>query len=164
MNKGFIFLIFFLGIILQVTIFSHHLILGEKPDLILILVLALGFIQGSNRGMSFGFLGGILEDVFSAVNLGTNALSKTLCGFLVSLIGHKVYENITTQAALIIIFSLLDRITTGTILFFTTASFSLTPSIIPQTLAYILYNLLLGFFIFPLIKKISRKDERINRA
>jgi len=156
MKKALLVFLLFIGLILQVTVFSHLRIAGIKPDLILILVLAIGFFQGTYRGMSFGFLGGFLEDVFSSASLGTNALSKVICGFLVSLIGKKVYENIGTQVVIIIAFSLLDRIITLIILFLSSGTCSIFLSFIPQTLVYLLYNLILGLIVFPLMKKISR--------
>ncbi len=156
--KKFIFVVFILiGLLLQVTVFSHLKIMGIKPDLILIIVLAIGFYRGSYQGMAFGFFGGFLEDVFSSASLGTNALSKVICGFLVSFIGKKVYENLGTQAAIIIIFSLLDRILNLVISFFSSGATPLSFSMVTNTLSYIFYNLILSFLIFPLIRKISNK-------
>ncbi len=157
MKKISVFLMLFIGLFLQITVFSRLKILGIKPDLILIIVLGIAFFQGSYRGMAVGFLGGLLEDVFSGANLGTNALSKVLCGFLASVIGRRVYENVGTQAVLILLFSLLDRIFNLAILFFSGAAVSISFSFIPQTIVYMLYNLAIGILIFPLIRKITEK-------
>ena len=159
MKKALLVLLLFISLILQVTVFSHLKIFGIKPDLILIIVLAIGFFRGSYQGMSFGFLGGFLEDVFSSAGLGTNALSKVLCGFLVSFVGKKVYENIGTQAVIIVTFSILDRIITLIILFLSSGTFSMSLSLIPQTIVYALYNLILGLLAFPLMKKFSNWNE-----
>ena len=164
MRKKPVFLMLFIGLFLQVTVFSRLKILGIKPDLILIIVLGIAFFQGSYRGMAAGFMGGLLEDVFSAANLGTNTLSKVLCGFLASVVGKKVYENIGTQAVLILGFSLLDRILNLTILFFSPASVSVSFLFSLQTVVYMLYNLAVGILIFPLIRKIAKKNERINHT
>lgn len=157
MKKISVFLMLFIGLFLQITVFSRLKILGIKPDLILIIVLGIAFFQGSYRGMAVGFLGGLLEDVFSGANLGTNALSKVLCGFLASVIGRRVYENVGTQVVLILLFSLLDRIFNLAILFFSPAAVSISFSFIPQTIVYMLYNLAIGILIFPLIRKITGK-------
>ena len=164
MKKLSVLLMLFIGLFLQVTVFSRLKILGIKPDLILIIVLGIAFFQGSYRGMAVGFLGGLLEDVFSGANLGTNALAKVLCGFLASVVGKRVYENIGTQAALILVFSLFDRIFNLVILFFSPAAVSISFSFIPQTIVYMFYNLAVGILIFPLIRKITKKNERINHA
>ncbi len=164
MKKIILFFAIAAGLILQVTIFSRFKIFGVKPDLILVIVLAIGFFQGSYRGISYGFLGGLLEDIFSSVNLGTNALSKVLCGFLVSLIGRKVYESLGAQAAIIVIFSLLDRIFTWVILLFSATPQPFSLAILVKIAFYISYNLIVGLVVFPLMKKISKKNERANHS
>ena len=164
MKRLYLFLLIFIGLILQVTIFSHLTIFGIKPDIVLIIVLAISFYQGAYRGMAYGFWGGLLEDVFSSSSLGTNALSKVLCGFLASFLGRKVYENIGTQITLIVIFSILERIFTGIIVFFSPRHLSFSWSIFSQTLFFILYNLLIGLMIIPIVRKLSDKNERTNHA
>lgn len=70
------------GLTLQSTLFSHLAVAEVKPDLILILVAFYSIMKGARRGLFFGFLAGLLEDVFLGRFIGMNALAKGLTGFL----------------------------------------------------------------------------------
>jgi len=52
------------------------------PDLLLILTVWIALYEGQFYGMVAGFACGILFDVVSADVIGTNALSKTIAGFV----------------------------------------------------------------------------------
>jgi len=66
---------------------------GAKPDLILILVVWLGLVKGSNVGCISGFFFGLFEDGYSGMSLGSNALTKTILGFFCGLSGKRLYTQ-----------------------------------------------------------------------
>ncbi|PID57859.1 rod shape-determining protein MreD [candidate division KSB3 bacterium] len=88
-------LIVFLGaMIAQTTLLNFFTIHGVKPDLVLIIVVYLGLIEGPNPGCLSGFSFGLFEDVYSGISLsGVNALSKTISGFLGGLLGKHLYTQ-----------------------------------------------------------------------
>ena len=71
-----------LAFILQSTIADNLSIMGATPDIILIALVYVALAYGSVRGVALGFFVGLLLDFYGpAVNLGLNALCKTLLGF-----------------------------------------------------------------------------------
>ncbi len=150
----FILLLFL--VILQTTSLNRLSILGIKPDLLLILVIFLGLHKGPLSGAWYGFLAGILLDLFSPAPLGTNAFSKTVLGFLAGAVAPFLYfEAPLIQGLLLFVGMFLE----GMILFILLASFHLAPSfrhcflyiILPASL----YTSLLTPLFFYTFKRIS---------
>ena len=54
---------------------------GGRPDLLLVVVVALGLLRGSIPGAVLGFAGGLVVDVLTLGTLGVTSLVLTLAGF-----------------------------------------------------------------------------------
>jgi len=148
-------LLLFLAIF-QTTSLNRLSILGIKPDLLLILVIFLGLHKGPLSGAGYGFLAGILLDIFSPTPLGTNALSKTVLGFLAGAVAPFLYfEAPFIQGLLLFLGMFLE----GLILFILLSSFHLAPSLYYSFLYIILpasfYTSLLTPLLFYTFKRIS---------
>lgn len=89
------FLLPFLAVFLQSTVFGFYSIGGSLPDLVLVFVVFFSVINGAASGTAYGFLCGLLEDLYLGRFIGLNAISKALTGFLVGkLQGSFFRENI----------------------------------------------------------------------
>lgn len=64
------------------------------PDLLLVFTVWIALVEGQFTGMIAGFLCGLLFDVVSADVIGTNALAKTVAGFIA---GYFYRENFAFQ-------------------------------------------------------------------
>ncbi len=64
-----------------------------KPDLMLIVVICMSFISGTEEGTITGFAGGLLKDIFSVHFLGFNALVKTSIGYIAGVIRAKIFSQ-----------------------------------------------------------------------
>ncbi len=73
----------FLAVFLQSTVFGFYNIKGSLPDLVLVFVIFFSVINGAASGTVYGFLCGLLEDLYLGRFIGLNAISKALTGFLV---------------------------------------------------------------------------------
>ncbi len=94
MFVAFTLIIFLCAMILQTSDLLELIkIGGAKPDLILILVVWLGLVKGSNVGCISGFFFGLFEDGYSGMSLGSNALTKTILGFFCGLSGKRLYTQ-----------------------------------------------------------------------
>lgn len=62
-----------------------------RPDFILIVVICLSFLSGTEEGVISGFAGGLLKDIFSVHVLGINALVKTVIGYLSGILREKIF-------------------------------------------------------------------------
>jgi rod shape-determining protein MreD len=67
---------------------------GIAPDLLLLLAIWIGVAEGRLPGIFGGFLTGVLLDLISGDVLGTNALSKTIAGFIA---GYFYSESATNK-------------------------------------------------------------------
>jgi rod shape-determining protein MreD len=71
----------FVAALVQVVIVSSMLVRGGTPDLLLVVVVALGLLRGSMSGAVLGFVGGLVVDVVTLGTLGVSSLVLTLAGF-----------------------------------------------------------------------------------
>jgi len=81
-DKIFPFLIFFIGLLVQVTIFPLISIAGVVPDLILIMLVYFSITRGQLYGTVLGAFYGLSVDLITGSLLGSAMLSKTLAGFI----------------------------------------------------------------------------------
>jgi rod shape-determining protein MreD len=93
MYFAYIIVLSLVTLVLQTTLFSHLQVKEAKPDLILIIILYLSLLKGPQVGSITGFSFGLLQDVLSGMFLGSNALTKTLLGFILGSIGKRLYAN-----------------------------------------------------------------------
>jgi len=69
-------------VVLQTTVFAAGLrVFGVMPDLGLVLTVAMAFSMGPERGAVFGFVTGLVVDLFLSTPLGVSALSFALVGY-----------------------------------------------------------------------------------
>jgi len=61
--------------ILQTAVWPYFTIFGLAPQLPLLVALSWGLLRGINEGIIWGFIGGLLLDLFSISPLGLTALS-----------------------------------------------------------------------------------------
>jgi rod shape-determining protein MreD len=73
-------LVFVAGL-LQAVVMSSILVFGGAPDLLLVVVVALGLLRGSVVGAFFGFGAGLVVDLVTLDTLGVTSLVLTLAGF-----------------------------------------------------------------------------------
>lgn len=144
-------------IILQTTVLPYLRIKEAGLDLVLILIVYTGLYLSISRATLFGFLGGLAEDIFSGFLLGSNALSKTLIGFLTASLERKIYkENFIMQAILVFLATILNGIIFSLIFL----AFRTQSSVGKHWWAVIVpgafYNSLVGPLLFFIIKWIER--------
>jgi rod shape-determining protein MreD len=71
----------FFAALLQAVVVSSTFVFGGAPDLLLVVVVALGLLRGSVAGAVLGFVGGLVVDVVTLDTLGVTSLVLTLAGF-----------------------------------------------------------------------------------
>ena len=96
MKKYIIFIVLIAGFIfLQSSPFYENIsVRGVTPDFLLIMVSIAGFILGPNTGQIIGFITGFIVDIIPPVGLlGISAFTYTVIGYMVGIVGQKVYGN-----------------------------------------------------------------------
>lgn len=83
-----------LAFILQSTIAHSLSVFSARPDFILLILVYIGLSHGPVAGTLMGWMVGLLQDFYGpAVNLGLNALCKTLVGYLAGYGKERLYKD-----------------------------------------------------------------------
>jgi len=80
--------------LLQATVVSRVTIWGVFPDLPLLLVVSWGLLRGSRQGLLWGFVAGIIVDLFSGAPFGAATVSLMVVGFVAGLGENLVFRNL----------------------------------------------------------------------
>jgi len=80
-------------LIIQTTIFPRLSLGGVRPDLALLATVGYSLVAGRQKGMSFGFFLGLLQDVLSGGLLGTNGFIKGFVGYVVGVFKQQVADR-----------------------------------------------------------------------
>ncbi len=88
-------LLVLISIIIQSTILSSLYMPGllVTPDLVLVIVVCLALLRGSDEGLIIGLCAGLLLDLKDGNIIGIQALSKMLLGFSVGTIQKKFFKD-----------------------------------------------------------------------
>jgi rod shape-determining protein MreD len=81
-------------VILQTTLLEHLRIFDAVPDLLLVATIAVAVEDGADSGALFGFLSGLLVDLFLSTPLGLSALAFSVTGYAIGVLqGGLVYSS-----------------------------------------------------------------------
>ena len=153
MNPLKVFLIFVIGLILQLTVANRIGIAGAKPDFLIVILVALALNRNVIAAVILGFTLGFFQDLASPAHLGMNAFSKSLIAYIIARIGgeylpHNILYFITLVFSAVIVndiivlniinsFSFIDVVRS----FF---RFSLLTAVYSAFLGGVLYILIFG--------------------
>ncbi len=155
-----LFLVFAANLVLQGSFLPFFWPVPYHPDLLLILVVSLGILLGSKRGLILGLLAGLLQDIVFGPALGFFALSKAAAGYLAGKASEDTYKDqIFVSAVLILAATVFQEL----LLFLLTHLFlSVEPSWQYLTLPFLfksLGNIAVLFLFYPVIFKVIRKKK-----
>jgi rod shape-determining protein MreD len=145
------------AIVLQVSFFSYLTILGSVPDVVPVVVVALGLLGGGVVGAVCGFAGGFLLDSMLLQTLGVSSLALLSIGYLAG--RYRESFEITN--------SLVPPLLAGGFTALGTAAFAAvqlmlgveTPVsllVVREILVQALLAILLAVPVYPLIRRIVR--------
>ncbi len=106
-----LYILAFVGLILQATLLSHFTVAGVKPDIILILAVFYSVLSGPKKGLFCGFSLGLLEDLYWGRFIGMNALSKGITAAFVGWIAEGAFcENLLVPIISVFVGTLFNQI------------------------------------------------------
>jgi rod shape-determining protein MreD len=157
-------LIVFVVAILQVSAFSSISTGGAGPDVLLVTLVAVALLRGSITGALAGFLAGLIVDVTTLGTLGLTSLLLTLAGYWAGRYGETTGRGrphaplVATVAATVFVevggFT-LDLLLGGAVE---------VRSVLLALPAAVIWNALLAYPIFGLVRKLVGSTERVERA
>lgn len=84
--------VFFFSL-LEATILANLFFLPVVPDLVMLIVVYVSFMNSSLTGSTVGFISGLLLDFLSASPVGLNAFTKTITGFIAGKFSGSFNQN-----------------------------------------------------------------------
>ena len=146
--------------LLQSTVFSKLQFASVRPNLMIVLTSAFGFMRGRKTGMAVGFSCGLLMDVFWGSVLGFYTLILTVIGYLNGSFKRLFFdEDIKLPLGLIAGSELAYGLTVYVCLFMMRGDFHfgyyLTHVIMPE----LVYTILVTIVLYQVILHVNRKLE-----
>jgi rod shape-determining protein MreD len=78
------------ALLLQTTVFADIRLWGARPELMYLLAIGFGFLEGPASGAATGFAGGMAQDFLLNQPKGITALTLTLLGYAVGMLRQYV--------------------------------------------------------------------------
>lgn len=147
--------------VLGVTVLNRLPLPGSRPDLLLVVVVAIALVEGPLRGAVLGFAAGLLADLATPADhtVGRLALAFAVVGYAAGLL-----EDIEERSALAPML-VVGLSTVGAVLLYAAVgglvgdprvNWSAIAGTLPMT---VVYNLVLSPFIVPLVTSAFRRLE-----
>ena len=167
-RKIVLFILIWAFFILQTTVFRFLQIASTSPNLLLILTVSFGFMEGKKHGLFTGFFCGILIDLFYGSVIGYYALIYMFigyfCGFLCD-----IYFDRDIRVPLILV-TVCDFLY-GLVIYLTRfllrgrSDFGgyLTSVILPEIVYTVLMTLVLYKLLYLINRKLSENEKRVTK-
>lgn len=144
---------------LQSTVLARMTLLGVIPQLVLVVVVSLGYVEGERVGAAAGFAGGLMQDLLLPQSIvGLTAFVYTLIGYGVGVLRqYTQVESVWTPVFAVTLASAVAEISYATLAVLLGqewVSLTYTGKVIGLI---VLYNTLLTPFVFPLVKKVASR-------
>lgn len=153
-----------LAAILQSTFVPQIRILGGGPDLVFLFVLAWALNTRIEHGVTWAFVGGILQDMLSAAPTGASVIGMVLIVFLINQINRQVYGvSLAVIAGLVLAGTLVQQVIMMIVLRF--SGFAISPIenftyVIVPTMAY---NFVLIWPVYWFVRRLQKRYTRDGR-
>ncbi|MGH2808735.1 MAG: rod shape-determining protein MreD [Actinomycetota bacterium] len=161
-------LVVFAALALQTTLLSRLTLLGVIPQLVLVVVICLAFLDGERVGIVSGFFGGLLLDLQLPPDsiVGLTALVYTMIGYGVGYFRqYSTGESVWTPVFAVAVGSAAAEASYALLAIILGRSWVTLVFTAKVTGLVVLYDALLTPFVFPLIRRVADKfrPERIYR-
>ncbi|MDD6448365.1 MAG: rod shape-determining protein MreD [Lachnospiraceae bacterium] len=147
--------------VLQTAVFSHLVLAGVVPNLLLSLVALIGFIRGRKEGMAIGMASGLLLDTFSGQLFGIYALLFLLLGYLNGLV-RKIFfgDDIKLPILFVGLTDLVYGICVYLISFASRGRSDFKFFFLNIMLPEAIYTVVISFLLYPFILWIAGRTDR----
>lgn len=155
-----------MALVLQVSVLPHLAFRGVVPDVVLLVVVAVGLRYGSEPAMVLGFAGGLLLDLVPPADhiAGRWALALLLAGYVAGRVSGRVSDRDRSPRWAVLLS------TVAACSFVSTSVFALTgvvlrdplvgvPALLETVLVAVVSDVLLGALLVPLVLAL---DERLE--
>ena len=147
----------FLCIFLQTSVFSFLSIGGVVPDILLIFVVFYAILNKSPAAVTYGFLCGLLEDLFTGSMIGCNALAKGAAAYVISRLQVQVFkENLFVGVLGVFVATIINSFIMLLIFLAIDKSIVLNTTLITGIGYQVLYNVVLAAPVYWIYQRSSQ--------
>ena len=151
----------------QSTVLAQVTVLGVVPNLVLVVIVVLAYLDGERVGVVLGFFGGLLLDLqLEQAIVGLSALLYTLIGFGVGAIRRlSTKESVWTPVLVIAGTSAIAEFGYASLSIILSREWVGLVSTAERAGLVVLYNTLLTPLLFPLVRRIANRyrPEKVYR-
>ncbi len=155
------------AIAVQSTLLSEATLLGIVPQLVLVVVVSIAYLEGDRAGIVTGFTGGLVQDLLLPESIvGLTALVYTLIGYTVGVIRqYSIKESVWTPVAAVAAASAIAEIGYAALAILLGERWVSLIYTLKVTGLVVVYNTLLTPFVFPLVRRVADRfrPERVYR-
>lgn len=161
--------ILILAAVIQVTIMPRINILGGRPDLVFLLVMAWSLNTSLEQGIIWAFVGGISSDLLSAAPLGTSIVGMIILVFIIHGAREQIYRvGLFTLIWVVVLGTFFHRIVIILILIFAGFSPAFAERlgygvVIQQITSFVfptmIYNLVVMLPIYSFVRRIQKQIQ-----
>lgn len=146
-----------LSFILQTVFFSYDNLMGNAPDLMLILTMSFGIMRGRKEGMLTGFLAGLLMDIFYDTILGPYILLYMFTGYINGFFHRNfIMEDVMMPVGIVFLDSLSFHFIIFICIFLLRNRLDLPYYFIHEIMPAVVYTMLLTVVIYRILLHINR--------
>jgi rod shape-determining protein MreD len=155
----------FAAAVLQATILGAVDLGGGRPDLLLVVVVAIALARGTTVGALAGFAAGLLFDLATFGTLGVTSLLLTLAGYWIGRYGETTGRG-RTHAPLLSVLVMTVAYAVAAYVLHTILgdAVSARVALLDAQLAALVGNLLLAVPVYALVGRLIRSPERLERV
>lgn len=151
----------------QSTLLAKATLLGVIPQLVLVVVVSIAYLEGDRVGVASGFMGGLLQDLLLPGSIaGLTALVYTLIGYSVGKFRQlTTSETVWLPVAAVAGASALAEIGYAALAISLGQEWVSLGFTLQVTGLVVLYDTLVTPFVFPLVRKVADRfrPERVYR-
>lgn len=151
--------------IIQTTVLEYIRIFHVKPNLLLVLTVVAGLLEGSVEGAVIGFFTGLAQDIATGKLIGFYALLGMYIGLIAGFINKRLYRE---NFFVVMFFTFLSTVVYEIAVYFLSAFlkgqmqllYAFRYIILPEGI----YNCIMSVFMFILIVKVKDKVENMGKS
>jgi rod shape-determining protein MreD len=161
---GFRIVIVFVAAIFQVVVINKLPLPGGHPDLLVLVVVAIAFSSGSQRGAMFGFFAGFVADVLPPAGhiAGRLAFAYTIVGYGAGLLEDPEETSVLTtilvvaggSAAAVLLYAGVGGLLGDARISAGATAHSLVATVV--------YDVVLAPFVVPIVSSVARRMEPVG--
>lgn len=151
------------ALVLQVMLAPHLAVFGVVPDLLLLVVITLAFVEGPSAGAAGGFAAGFLGDLLGTGPIGAWALVLAVAGYAAGLLAENLFaEGWLAPATVAIITGLVTDASYLVVVVILGAGPDFWQALVSVVLPRAVYNSVLVLLAYPWLARLLRTDRSMK--